>query len=359
MELWQKELIISRILSGSVRLSFLYEDKRHVLLIKRPTTDQLYQGQEIFAETLQDAIFSGVFSDREVEVLSYETGIWDTEKENLLEQHQKNIQDFKVQLYQFAFRATEREKIRQYLIQAKHDVEQLYLQKNVLYGYTASYLANQARVRFTIAMSLRNPDGSPYYKNESDYWQADYQFVDVIYSILLKNRLAEPEYREIARTEPWRGLWDSADKSGSLFGCPASEYNEEQREISLWSNIYSSVFQHPDCPPEEVIKDDDVLDGFLISKQRENKQRQFISQAEESISSEKIRNSQEQFYTVKNAEEAAAIESLNSPAAKAVKKQREAYIKKHKVVHDIHLPDVKKRLMMQANQQLSEGFKKK
>ena len=105
--------------------------------------------------------------------------------------------------------------------------------------------------------------------------------------------------------------------------------------------MYDKIYEHPESPSEEIIEDDDALDGWMIYNQQEIK-KQKQEKGVDSMMSEKVRNSSEVFLMAGNdKQQAQDILSLNSQIGLDKIKSRFAATKDGKVVQDSELPDVK------------------
>ena len=49
---------------------------------------------------------------------------------------------------------------------------------------------------------------------------------------------------------------------------PSSHLNQFQRGMVAICKMYDNAAQHPDCPDDEVIDDDDMFDGWMIFENR-------------------------------------------------------------------------------------------
>ncbi len=229
---------------------------------------------------------------------------------------------------------------------AKGEVARLHLLKNKLSHATQAGQAHIARLTFLVERTL-------YRKGKRVSAEG---ILEEAVSALLNSRIEEGEFRKMARTEPWRSIW-SGRKADGLFGCPAVDYSDEQRALVCWSLLYDNVYEHPDCPGEDVINDDDCLDGWLIVQRRERKRGQVAKRIDDMIGNEKIRNSAEIFIPAYTPEQVAEIESLNDPQAAATKRERMAYLHKHGHVPEWKMPDTFRTIKMELNRMASERMK--
>lgn len=173
------------------------------------------------------------------------------------------------------------------------------------------------------------------------------EIVQSIIEEINSSRPTEKEIREIARTDPWRSIWSNCGGKNP-FGRPSSCWSDEQLTLCSWSKLYDNIHKSPDCPPDEVIDDDDMLDGWLILQSRKRKEDANKKDAETGLN-DKSRNASEVFIMAQTKEDAQKIESLNDPMTRAIKRQRNAILNKHGSVDHDKLPDVQQELMMQFN----------
>lgn len=153
--------------------------------------------------------------------------------------------------------------------------------------------------------------------------QAEYQ----------KQWIGVKEYRELARTDPWRSYWNS-QKNGAF-----RVIGEEQQNLIMYSRMYDNAYKHMECPSDFVINDDDLFDGWLLH-QREKA----AGDKAESPVLKSNPDAQELYIMVKNQEEANQVLDLNSADTKNIIKEREMVIKKVGEIHDMALPDNKREI---------------
>lgn len=86
------------------------------------------------------------------------------------------------------------------------------------------------------------------------------------------NGLPQSKLRKMARHTMWRSRWISATKTGSpLFDGAISQWDHNKTFLCYWSNFYDSIAGAYEPPEQFVIEDDELLDGWLEKKARENK----------------------------------------------------------------------------------------
>lgn len=353
MELWERELYVNRIISGTLRCKL---SNNLLLLIQKPSRQDRYVAQEIFAEAYREAELSDNLTEDELFSFLMSEGIWDEEKEELLNQLPKEIENFKVGLLQATFKSNERKTIRKALETAKNKLGELYSERNS-YNHTSCLgVAALARTRYLLGASLVYPDGSKFFNH--NFWEEPSRVLDEVFEIYTHNQLPEETYRILARTDPWRNYWSLRNEEGSLFGENPVDYTDEQKILVQWSKIYDSAYQHPESPSDEVIEDDDMFDGWLILQRRERENQHKQSTAKNLTNNQSILNCSEQFYVAETAEDAQKIYELNNPLARHTIRKRQKLIEEKGTVSEMEMPDTKKRLRMEITQRLAESMKK-
>lgn len=335
-----KDLIVARIISGLLRLNI--NGKRYCL--KSPSLENIYISNEIYEETLEEGN-EDCPSEQEIISSLIRDKIWSNEKEELLQKIPKDIEDFKVQLFQSMFKSEEKKKIKKLIGSAKDKLMTLYNERHSRDHLSSAYQAALFKSKYLCFSSLYY-NGEKVFKDDLDvFWNIASS--ELIEEVLYKKNeiyITEEEYRLLSRSEPWRSYWSL--KKDNLFGKPVVEYTEEQKNICSWSSLYDSVYEHPKCPSDEVIYDDDCLDGWMILQRRErDKQVGNI----DFISNEKIKNSKEIFIPADTKEDAKKVFNLNDQNGKASLKAKFNTLNKAGEIAEQDLPETKKQIQMQMN----------
>ena len=345
MELYEREYFIARIKAGYLRYKIA---PGLVIRIYSPNMHEDYESREVYLEAYQESFLNGAFTFDEMVEELFDCGIWTIEEEDVLERLPKDVENFKLEMYNCyaAFDSQRIEKVRQYLRVAETEYVRLQTKKNATRSATCEGMAELAREHWLIENCTRYKDGKPYDWKEVSLTNAQMH--------LQQNSISETVTREIANSNPWRSIWATSKVIGSLFNAEAG-LTMEQSSIIGWSKMYESIKESPDCPPDEVIDDNDLLDGFLLSeskkRDRERKQKTFDNQY-----GGKHSNADEVFIPVgTNVDDASRIQQMNDIRGRMVSKQRVAMAEEHgKTGGEVkyqNMPDVRMRLNQQANEQ--------
>ena len=344
----EAEISLSRIISGVVRCKVKdIHGNKTFYLIKNNTRYHKYISYELYKDFYQEAIEFGLYDDDEYQNFLLDNNIWLPEKEARVKSLQEDIEELKVRMFSSLFNTQTMNTARKVLILAKEDLNKLYYQKTAYDYLSAAGFAEMEKNKFLIGMSLYRKEKTV--MNESSYWRFPNYILSQIINIYKQTRLPEKDFRWLARNEPWHSYWLAKKTENSLLSIPAVDMNEEQRALIIWSTVYDNVAEHPEQPSQRVITDDDLLDGWFIVQRRKREKELNISEAEQLISNDKIKNSAEIFIPAFSAEEAQRISGLNDMQGDLTKRQRFNYIEKHGEVSEANLPDVRMDLKQQYN----------
>jgi hypothetical protein len=337
MDNHEREFFISLVRLGKC---FVY-DKGLKLEIRPLTIEQELESNYIFKSAFESSLADEIMTEYEVKVWMNESGLWTLEHETKLEGMKQDLEKLKTEIYNNRHETKLREKLRRYIRGCEKALATISREKSQYFHNTREGYALSEKVSWIIQNTT--------YHNNKPY---DFQEISINYVIdeWQKSILSESNIRELAREEPWKSLWSIRENSQiKLFNNSANEeLTINQKNIVIWSQIYDNIQESLDCPNEDVIKDDDLLDGWFIIQNRKRKAEKLEKEFEQEVKNEKIKNSSEIFIMANDPKNRQRIEQLNSPAALAIKQQRAEFIKENKNVKHHDLPDEKQKIEMQV-----------
>jgi hypothetical protein len=355
MEPHERELLVARIASGSLRCRVAdHRGREQSLLIKRPSRDRVYAAWEVYAQALAQAQVEGLYGEAELLGLLLSQGLWGSRQQELLDQLPDQIDELKLQLYRAAFRSDDRESLRKHLAVARGRLTELLAERHALDHISCHGAAAMARARYSLGASLYRPTtGTPVFQ-EDDFWDRPSVLLDNVMAFYAGARLEEPVYRELARTEPWRSLWATRKVESSLFGVAVCDHTEEQRSLVTWSQVYDNAHQHPECPADLVLEDDDLFDGWMVEQRRKRREQ---APLDAGVANERIRNSQEVYLVAQTPADAHKVQGLNDAEARCVSRQRFEALARHGELNETEMPDTKARFRQELNARLARAGK--
>lgn len=339
----RKSRVYNRVISGIV---FVYvAGERYKVSI--PSREYRVLAEDVYEETLKSLRFDDLMTDSQCQQTLMRLSMWSPADEEALKALEKLLEDQKVRLYKSALDVNAQKAIRRQLTVTKSSINKSLGRKHFLDPVTLRFHAITVKAKFLLAMGLTDSGGNHVY-DEKSFWNSDSTIIEQVYNSLENHIITIEEYRYLSRNDPWRTVW-SASKD-RVFGTVAADWTEEQRNLVSFSRMYDGAYQSPECPPDPVVEDDDMFDGWLIDQRRTRDQEQNKQRIEKTGNWKD--SAQEVFITAPTKEDAMNVYDLNDMTSRAKIKEREKIIATHGVVEDKDLPDVQRDLMVQAKDQI-------
>lgn len=328
MELHERDFFINRISSGV--LLFDYKDK--VLEIRTASPEVRYRASIIYQNHYDKCVKNGVLNEQETLESLKLNKLWtDEDEESLTKTIPEDIDKLKYQLYLNESRPSIREQIEFLLKHWRTQLKELQIRRNTFFNHTchASALYHQKEYEIRNSTFL---DGKPF------EWEDARSAITFYYNSVIPN----DAFRELARTTPWTVLVSASKYTNGVFDKPATKLSDEQLSLLYWTSFYDSVNQAYDSPPQRVIENNDMLDGWLIMKNKEAKEKENEQYGSQITKNKKIAEADEVFIPVANNQDAMSIDALNSNHAAALKHSRLSQLKhsptgqvEHRDFHDV------------------------
>ena len=352
-----KDKLVYRILSGSLRIQIPHYTSLRTYIIKGNTVAHKYLAEELYEE-LFEKYSEDLMNDDQLYDWLLANQFWSIEEEDKLGVFKKNLEEFQVKLYELGFQGREKNVTKKLIAHTKNELKRLNEKRHSFDHYSARGMATIEKNKYLIGLGLCDKRGKPLF-TEFNFHRHTFPFFDKIIIAHNNQSISITEYRELARTEPWRQYWSARESVSSIFSVPATELTEEQLNLVSWTRLYDNIYQHPNCPSDEIIEDDDALDGFLIHDKRTRERERNESTADQFTKNEKIKGSQEVFLPgqtkempnlfTEDAYDTEKVENRNDAQTRAIKRERDKYVEEKGAVNYAELPDIKRQLQMEIN----------
>lgn len=343
MELYKRDFFVARIRAGYIPVQI----GKTRFVVHHPSLDIALQAQEEYVKAYEYAIDEDLLTDNDLLTFLIKQDIWSEQKEKeYREIVPKHIEYWKVELYKSILKTKTKATIRKYLKVAKEEYAKLHNIRNHYNYTTIDGYANYVKNCFLIHMCTF-VDGKVV-----DWDKYDLALVMKRY---YEELLGADEIRELARTSPWNTMWGVLKANGKIFD---DNITAEQQALLSWSIMYDRIQESPDCPNDEVLEDDDMLDGWLLL-QKQKRDAEKNKQELESAVNSKIQNADEVFIPVETAADAQKIDLLNAPQINKIKQQRIQQVKKQGTVKQQEFKDVQQKRSMQMQQAFNQRMRRK
>jgi hypothetical protein len=333
------ENLLYRILSG--HLIFYYKQEKYEL--RRVSNLVRYEGNLLYNKILNDEKYNDWIREENISGIMINLGLWTKETDKTIKQLEKKIENNKVELYENFMKTDTQKKIRKNLEASRDQLNRINSTRSEFTSHTLEGYAHSIKNEYIICQSLYKNSKKLFSDPDSD--SSSYSSFNEMVFEVNKYNISISDFKKLSRNYIWKSYWN-AHKNNPMFPGPVSEWTDDQRSLVSFSQMYDSIYEHPECPAEAVIDDDDALDGWMIVQKRKvekAKKQQSIDEMNPNL-----KKAGEVFLFGQNSTEVEEIMSLNSPEALHKMKEKISFINKVGSVDDSSLPDVKRELISQA-----------
>jgi len=340
-----QDILLHQVMTGVTRCNVADT----LYYVTAPSPAHKLEAAFVYEDTLYESSFQGILSNEDMLQTMIDNGLWTMEEEAELNSMPTRLDALKVEMYQrhIGFQTRRVEQVRRMLARMRKRHRVLAGSRHQYDLYTQAGLAEAFRLQYLISRNTKDFQHNPVDLESSNEWLLRCLLED--YS---RRRPSEDLLRGLSQYGKWRMIWASGRQEGRVFGVPSTWLTDEQQSLIAWSKLYDNVGEHPEPPTKEVIEDDDLLDGWIITEQKKREKEQ-----RERAGGKDKPGAQEMFIPAETKEDAKRIHAMNEPGTAFVKRQRMAALKKKGVVSEQHMPDSKQQISMQAASQFRDRMK--
>jgi hypothetical protein len=318
------------------------------LKVFEPTIEEACELNDIYWEAYDNCLSEGIKTQDEMMEWMVEKFLWSSEDDEKLVKLEQDMERFRVEIFNAGFNLKLKQTMRAYLRAAEKATQDLNSKKNMYYSNTCEGIASSEK---TLAFIKKCT-----YLNGANF---DFSAVSIntVLSSYYSSVYSQSLLRYLARNDPWVSIWRNKEfGAGVLFNNHDREFSVNQNNLLVWSKIYDNVHESIDAPSEEVINDDDALDGWFIVQKRKRDKEKIDADIKSKTKNSKISNAGEVFLMSKSSEETKRINDLNDINAKVAKKQREQVIEQKGEVSQTEFHDEKLKIGNMARTQFKNKF---
>lgn len=347
------EGLLYRIINGYY---YIYVNKKRYKIVL-PTLDIKQQAHAVYLDIISNNRFdiSHWITNHQASKILKNNDIWNDDREEELKILTNRLDDMKIELYLKYGDLTMKKKIKASLETGKEKISELLNKKHSMDNLTLEHHAASVKNEYILIETIYDDSNQLVF----DHNDTDSTALEDFVSAIRDETITNEKLRAVARSDLWKGYWDSA--KDAVFSPPAYLWTDEQRLLINISKMYDSIREHPQCPEDEVIEDDDALDGFIIFYKRKAEKDRKKDKLMESMGG-KYKNAGEVFIVTNSVEEAKEIYSLNDAKGLAEVKHMRKMAADNKTGEGIpwqDLPHVKMELENKFKQKQSAMMKGK
>lgn len=294
----ERDFFISRISCGYYFLKINEEKYKFI----HPNKHIQLKANEIYSESYNKCLNETILENEVLDLLveQYE---WTYDKEQFLLNFHNSLKQLKIDLYKSMYNMVRKTSLKKQIKDLEKEYNHLFNIKNMFSHMTAEGIAESNKWAFIVNNCIFDLRGKVCTFNM--------QKTKTITNIIWNNYITDKVLRDLCKHDPWSSIWYSS-RGSNLFKGKYTDYTNEQIRLISWSRMYDNIRKSHKAPSEDIIEDDDILDGWMAQNAIEREKEKNISDMENRITNSKIKNSQSIFVKVNSVEEAKKIESLNS-----------------------------------------------
>lgn len=335
------ELYIYRILSGI--LIFYFHNERYELA--SPTPKIRYDANLIYNNIINDEKYEEWIREENLVPIMIKIGLWNKNTPELLKDLEKKIDNYKVELFQSHMMPNKSKSLRKELNSIRNQHNRLLNLKSEFFVNTLEGYAASIKNEFIICKTLYKNNKLLFDSNTANNNTSLLYFNEIV-SKINQHIIPIASFKTIARSQLWRSYWNS-NKDNIIPGS-VSEWTDDQRTLINISKMYDSVYEHPECPSDTVIEDEDLLDGWMLVQKRKAEKAKNQQKIDEL--NPHLKNANEVFLMTTNGHSYEDVMSLNSPEAQQKLKSKIDYINSKGTAQEFELPDVQNDLRQQSEE---------
>jgi hypothetical protein len=346
-----KEILLYRILSG--KTSFVFDNEKYTLI--NPSLTIKYEAALLYNNIVNEEKYYEWFREENVEHIMIGLGLWNFETNKNLKMLEQKLDNLKVELFTNFMIPSKTKNIRSSIKTTKNSINKIYATKQNFLSNTLEGYANSIKHEYIICNTLYKNNNLVFDINQ-DY--GSFSLFNSLVQEIDKLMITTENFKELARDNIWRNYWNSCSKN-ELFDEPTVDLSDEQRALINISKMYDNIYEHPECPSEQIIEDDDALDGWMIVQKRKNEAAKKQNAFDSNNKNNNMKKAGEVFVMAESKDDAESIIEMNTLESKMLMNEKLSYVNSQtEAVNDGDLPDVQRTLRQKISEMNKNNRKK-
>lgn len=247
------EKLIYRILLGYY---YIFIDNIRYKIVY-PTLALKYEAQLLYDEIIENNKYDKrLLTQEEIDKYLKIHKFWNQNQEQELEKTKKILDDFKVDLYLNYTNEKKKENIKNKIKAINNTIEELYALKNTMGHLSIENHALSIKNEYIIINTIYYED-ELYFKTY-DAENCDSRVLQNFVTEIVNNSVDPSMLKQVAKSNIWKSYGNICDLKVDF------NVNDDYRHLIGLYKMFDNVRQHPECPTEDIINDDDALDGWFI-----------------------------------------------------------------------------------------------
>lgn len=339
------ESLLYRIIQGRLRLPFIGPD----IYLYEPDAEILEESYDVYKKAYDEAYFDGTYIKEELKEVLFYNEMWSPEDDKIAKEAESEIERLKVHAYENYHNVPVLRNTKRGIRLQEENFRKHKSKFHSLDHISCEGVAALAKSIWVISKTIKNKQGVVIDKKDMPLTK--------VMEYYNSKAISSSEYRFIARNDPFRGMWTVGKKQSNIFGRASIELTGDQIALCQYSSMYDNVNESPESPHEDVINDDDCLDGWFIMQRREYESSKNKREMEKRLGNSKIANSQEVYLMAGDGHTADKINNMNDVVGRGIIQNRNSQIENTGTMKHTQLSDVQQQIHAQRHQQAIQKIK--
>ena len=335
------ENLLYRIINGYYTISI--DDVVYKIVFPNIAIKQA--SHHLYLKTIEEQKYdtNAWIADSHIEHLLNIYNIWNPDLEKQLNQLVKDLEKAKIELYKNFSNSEVKRSIKDLILNINNNINEYYNKKHYFDYLTLEYYAQNIKNQYLITNMVYDIEGNRIFKDDN-FENINYLFLEKILYEIHKNTLDTITIKKIVRTDLWKSYWNVSKEK--IFPGTVKDWTDEQRSLINFSKVLDSIREHMEAPAEEIMDDDDALDGWILYQNHKNDTERKKKQISDKFGLDK-KQAGEVFLFTNNNEEKEEIYSLNDTQTNKDIKDMINITQKQGKVNWTELPHIQREIKQQ------------
>ena len=270
-----------------------------------PSLKIKYEAEILYDFIIEDNKYDKTWlTDSEIDFQLNVLGLWNKNKEQTLKDIETRLEDTKIELYLSFANQDKKIKLKKQIQSIIKNIAELLNEKNVLNHLSIKEYAFGIKNEFIIMNTIYNNSNRLHFKNPKKNTH-EHKMLQLFTKEILDNALQPAQLRELAKSDIWKSYVAAINLEKNIL-----DINDDYKNLINIHKMYEGAKQHPECPSEDILKDDDALDGWFIFQHRKSQKEKKKNAILDRVGGN-IKNAGEVFLMTDDQQETKDIYSLN------------------------------------------------
>lgn len=254
------EYLLYRIIDGYYTISI----ENILYKIKCPSVSIKHEAHLVYSSIIDNNKYDidSWISSKMIEKLQSIYGIWTPSHQKELDLLDEDIQKYKIDLYLNYQNESKKKFIKKQIASSVQSYHTMLSQKNCFDYLTLEYYAQNVKNQFLILHMIYDKNDNKIFQQVTNLDDVDISFINQLTEEINNNTINMEDIKKLARNDLWKSMWNVSKVDA--FGVSAKDFTDEQRSLVSFSKILDSIREHPESPSNDIINDDDALDGWIL-----------------------------------------------------------------------------------------------